>query len=66
MAVALIASNRLERSDRIARVVPCHRAPQRTRDRANILIVDDRPDKLLVYRTLLEELDQNLVHGVVR
>jgi len=30
------------------------------RDRANILIVDDRPDKLLVYRTLLEELDQNL------
>ena len=29
-------------------------------DRANILIVDDRPDKLLVYRTLLEELDQNL------
>jgi signal transduction histidine kinase/DNA-binding response OmpR family regulator len=30
------------------------------RDRANILIVDDRPEKLLVYRTLLEELDQNL------
>ena len=30
------------------------------RDRANILIVDDRPDKLLVYRTLLEELNQNL------
>src|SRR6188472_2794576 len=29
-------------------------------DRANILIVDDRPDKLLVYRTLLEELGQNL------
>ncbi len=29
-------------------------------DRASILIVDDRPDKLLVYRTLLEELDQNL------
>ncbi|HWD34705.1 MAG TPA: response regulator, partial [Casimicrobiaceae bacterium] len=29
-------------------------------DRANILIVDDRPDKLLVYRTLLEELEQNL------
>jgi signal transduction histidine kinase/DNA-binding response OmpR family regulator len=28
--------------------------------RANILIVDDRPDKLLVYRTLLEELQQNL------
>jgi signal transduction histidine kinase/DNA-binding response OmpR family regulator len=29
-------------------------------DRASILIVDDRPDKLLVYRTLLEELGQNL------
>ncbi|HKP65480.1 MAG TPA: response regulator, partial [Casimicrobiaceae bacterium] len=28
--------------------------------RANILIVDDRTDKLLVYQTLLEELDQNL------
>ena len=30
------------------------------RDRANILIVDDRSDKLLVYRTILEDLDQNL------
>ncbi|MEO8537996.1 MAG: response regulator, partial [Betaproteobacteria bacterium] len=30
------------------------------RGRANILIVDDRAEKLLVYRTLLEELDQNL------
>ncbi len=30
-------------------------------DRANILIVDDRPDKLLVFRTILEELDQNIV-----
>ncbi len=27
---------------------------------ADILIVDDRPDKLLVYRTILEDLDQNL------
>ncbi|HLW12459.1 MAG TPA: response regulator [Casimicrobiaceae bacterium] len=35
-------------------------APEESRDRANILIVDDRPDKLLVYRTLLEELEQNL------
>jgi signal transduction histidine kinase/DNA-binding response OmpR family regulator len=35
-------------------------APDAARDRANILIVDDRPDKLLVYRTLLEELGQNL------
>jgi signal transduction histidine kinase/DNA-binding response OmpR family regulator len=33
---------------------------QELRDRANILIVDDRPDKLLVYQTLLEELQQNL------
>src|ERR1700676_1178888 len=30
------------------------------RARAAILIVDDRPDKLLVYQTILEELDQNL------
>jgi signal transduction histidine kinase/DNA-binding response OmpR family regulator len=29
-------------------------------DRANILIVDDRADKLLVYRTLLDELQQNI------
>ena len=35
-------------------------APDATGDRANILIVDDRPDKLLVYKTLLEELGQNL------
>ena len=28
--------------------------------RANILIVDDRADKLLVYQTILEDLDQNL------
>ena len=30
------------------------------KDRANILIVDDRPDKLLVYQTMLEELGQNV------
>ncbi len=29
--------------------------------RANILIVDDRPDKLLVFRTILEDLGQNIV-----
>src|SRR5471030_1453326 len=29
--------------------------------RANILIVDDRDDKLLAFRTVLEELNQNLV-----
>jgi signal transduction histidine kinase/DNA-binding response OmpR family regulator len=30
-------------------------------DKTNILIVDDLPEKVLVYRTILEELDQNLV-----
>lgn len=30
-------------------------------DKANILIVDDLPEKLLVYRTILEELGQNLI-----
>src|SRR6476469_8169724 len=35
-------------------------APVEARDRASILIVDERPDKLLVYRTLLDELNQNL------
>ncbi|HVK56803.1 MAG TPA: response regulator [Burkholderiales bacterium] len=30
-------------------------------DHANILIVDDRPDKLLVFKTVLEELEQNVV-----
>jgi signal transduction histidine kinase len=30
-------------------------------DKANILIVDDRPDKLVVFRTLLEELEQNII-----
>ena len=30
-------------------------------ERANILIVDDLPEKLLVFRTVLEELGQNLV-----
>jgi len=34
--------------------------PDERTDRANILIVDDRPDKLLVYRTVLEDLQQNL------
>jgi CheY-like chemotaxis protein len=31
------------------------------RERANILLVDDRPDKHVVYRSILEELGQNLV-----
>src|SRR5688500_1137133 len=30
-------------------------------DVTNVLIVDDRSEKLLVYRTVLEELGQNLV-----
>ena len=30
-------------------------------ERANILVVDDLPEKLLVFRTVLEELGQNLV-----
>lgn len=30
-------------------------------DKSNILIVDDLPEKLLVYRTILEDLGQNLV-----
>jgi signal transduction histidine kinase len=37
-----------------------NRERQAERDRADILIVDDRSDKLLVYRTILEDLDQNL------
>jgi CheY-like chemotaxis protein len=31
------------------------------RDKANILIVDDLPEKLLVFETILQELGQNLV-----
>src|SRR5262249_8992262 len=30
-------------------------------DKTNILIVDDRPDKLLALRTVLEELGQNII-----
>src|SRR5437660_8806188 len=30
-------------------------------DKANILVVDDLPEKLLVFRTILEDLGQNLV-----
>ena len=35
-------------------------APTADSGRADILIVDDRPDKLLVYQTILEELGQRL------
>src|SRR5438874_6302284 len=34
--------------------------PPVAQTKANILVVDDRPDKLLVYRTILEDLGQNL------
>ena len=42
---------------------PPSAAGRRARDgeQANILVVDDLPDKLLVFRTVLEELGQNLV-----
>src|SRR4029078_12057190 len=30
-------------------------------DKSHILIVDDLPEKLLVFKTILEELDQNLI-----
>src|SRR5262245_8375980 len=33
-------------------------------DTTNILIVDDLPDKLLVYKTVLDSLDQNLISAV--
>ncbi|RZI80291.1 MAG: response regulator [Rubrivivax sp.] len=35
--------------------------PDVEEDKANILIVDDLPEKLLVFRTVLEDLGQNLV-----
>ena len=31
------------------------------KEKANILLVDDLPEKLLSYRSVLEELDENLV-----
>ena len=36
-------------------------APAPRAERSNILIVDDRRDKRVVFRTILEELDQNIV-----
>jgi len=36
-------------------------APSLALERSNILIVDDRLDKRVVFRTILEELDQNIV-----
>ena len=31
------------------------------RDKVNVLLVDDQPDKLLAYEVILGELDENLV-----
>ena len=48
---------------------PCNGQPKAAHpvnDRANILVVDDRPDKHVVYRAILEELGQNLVTRDVR
>src|SRR5438045_1856085 len=47
-----------EASQRAAMPAPEARPPQ---ERANILIVDDRPDKHVVFRSILDELEQNLV-----
>jgi CheY-like chemotaxis protein len=35
--------------------------PRGESERVNILVVDDLPEKLLIYKTILEELDQNLI-----
>ncbi|MGH8167785.1 MAG: response regulator, partial [Woeseiaceae bacterium] len=32
-------------------------------ERANILLVDDKPERLLTYEVILENLDQNLVRA---
>ena len=46
-----------------SRTPPAHRAGVSVPgERANILVVDDRADKHLVFKAILEELDQNLVH----
>ena len=45
------------------RAAPAHRSGVSVAgERANILVVDDRADKHLVFKAILEELDQNLVH----
>jgi signal transduction histidine kinase len=36
-------------------------SPAADLEKVNILIVDDLPEKLIVYRTILEELNQNLI-----
>lgn len=37
--------------------------PTPAEEKVNILIVDDRPDKLLAHETILADLDQNLVRA---
>jgi signal transduction histidine kinase/DNA-binding response OmpR family regulator len=52
-----MASERLM-SDRAAKDKPVH---DDGKDKVNILVVDDHPDKLLVFETILEELNENVV-----
>lgn len=62
MVVALSAASRISRPDPLAtgeRETSVREAGEGS-ERANILVVDDRPDKLLVYRELLEDLGQNV------
>jgi PAS domain S-box-containing protein len=40
---------------------PNAKAPQK--ERANILLVDDQPSKLITYEAILEELDENLIQA---
>jgi signal transduction histidine kinase/DNA-binding response OmpR family regulator len=42
-------------------MAPIDEAAATPLDRSNILIVDDRLDKRVVFRTILEELDQNII-----
>jgi signal transduction histidine kinase len=41
--------------------LPLSESSDEREDRASVLVVDDLPEKLLVFRTVLEELDQDLV-----
>jgi response regulator RpfG family c-di-GMP phosphodiesterase len=38
-----------------------HDEPTHTKEKVNILLVDDQPAKLLSYEVMLRELDENLV-----
>src|SRR3972149_8628295 len=54
-------ARQLTRAETILRETVPGNAGVADSDRANILIVDDRDDKLLVFATVLEELNQNIV-----